>query len=635
MKIIQTIFLITILVTQTMGQNIDSLERKLGSKKLATSDSIEILNQISRGLTFVNPVKALDYANKALELSTATDNSLGEAYAYRNLASIHSYNESYFISMEYLQRALEIFMLNNDSVGIGNCYISLGHTYRRLQNTKEEVNYHLKSYEIFKKRNDKERVGVTAHNLGESYFNIKDLAKSRELTLYAIKINDSLNNQSVLSSCYKVMGLIELAENNFELAENYFKRVIEIATRLGVNSQKVATAESMIQLATVYKIMEDKRNQYKFLMCALEFSKANNLPTYAQKAYQELILYSSNNNDQEAVKRFTNLYIILNDSLNKKQLRDKYSLTKSIVQVHELSKSRNDLEKANLLQLQKIQSRNTLIIVIAVSSIVLLWLLLKFVWLNKKLKNQNAIIETQKKDLEILNNTKDKFFGIVAHDLKSPLNSLKSFSSLLIEHFDNLSKEEILTLSKQLRESVDNTIKMADNLITWARIQMNDYQYNMETIKVKDIASSVCDVYKDVASKKGIKVSCSVEDSLTVTGDKNQIEFVVRNLVNNAIKFTDKDGFVSLTAKALPGGQVQISVKDSGVGISDESKKKLFSIGHKQSTDGTAGEKGTGLGLMLSFEFVKLNGGQIDIESILGKGTTFYAQFESGRELSS
>lgn len=618
-----------------MGQNIDSLERKLGSKKLATSDSIEILNQISRGLTFVNPVKALDYANKALELSTATDNSRGEAYAYRNLASIHSYNESYFISMEYLQRALEIFMLNNDSVGIGNCYISLGHTYRRLQNTKEEVNYHLKSYEIFKKRNDKERVGVTAHNLGESYFNIKDLAKSRELTLYAIKINDSLNNQSVLSSCYKVMGLIELAENNFELAENYFKRVIEIATRLGVNSQKVATAESMIQLATVYKIMEDKRNQYKFLMCALEFSKANNLPTYAQKAYQELILYSSNNNDQEAVKRFTNLYIILNDSLNKKQLRDKYSLTKSIVQVHELSKSRNDLEKANLLQLQKIQSRNTLIIVIAVSSIVLLWLLLKFVWLNKKLKNQNAIIETQKKDLEILNNTKDKFFGIVAHDLKSPLNSLKSFSSLLIEHFDNLSKEEILTLSKQLRESVDNTIKMADNLITWARIQMNDYQYNMETIKVKDIASSVCDVYKDVASKKGIKVSCSVEDSLTVTGDKNQIEFVIRNLVNNAIKFTDKDGFVSLTAKALPGRQVQISVKDSGVGISDESKKKLFSIGHKQSTDGTAGEKGTGLGLMLSFEFVKLNGGQIDIESILGKGTTFYAQFESGRELSS
>lgn len=261
---------------------------------------------------------------------------------------------------------------------------------------------------------------------------------------------------------------------------------------------------------------------------------------------------------------------------------------------------------------------------------ILLWFLLKFVRLSKKLKNQNLIIELQKKDLEALNNTKDKFFSIVAHDLKSPLNSLKSFSNLLIDHFDNLSKDEILTMSQQLRVSVDNTIKMADNLITWARIQMNDYQYNEETIKVKDIASNICEVYHDVALKKGINLSCSVEDSLSIIGDKNQIEFVIRNLVNNAIKFTHKDGSVSLTAKSLPEGEVQISVSDSGVGISDEMKSKLFSIGKKQSTNGTAGEKGTGLGLMLSYEFVKLNGGQIDIESNLGNGTTFHTKFKSG-----
>ncbi|MCU0383178.1 MAG: HAMP domain-containing histidine kinase [Cyclobacteriaceae bacterium] len=200
----------------------------------------------------------------------------------------------------------------------------------------------------------------------------------------------------------------------------------------------------------------------------------------------------------------------------------------------------------------------------------------------------------------------------------------------MIDHFDSLSKAEILTMSKQLRESVDNTIKMADNLITWARIQMNDYQYNAETISVQDIASNICDVYKDVALKKGISVSCSVEDALTISGDRNQIEFVLRNLVNNAIKFTNKDGLVSLTAKLLPEGQVLISVVDSGVGISEEFKTELFSIGKKQSTIGTAGEKGTGLGLMLSYEFVKLNGGQIDVESRLGKGTAFHTRFKSG-----
>ncbi len=249
---------------------------------------------------------------------------------------------------------------------------------------------------------------------------------------------------------------------------------------------------------------------------------------------------------------------------------------------------------------------------------------------NKELTSNIQVIAEQSHQLEKLNATKDKFFSIVAHDLKSPLNALKSFSKLLIDHFDNLNKDQILTMSKQLSDSVDSTIKMADNLITWAKVQMGDYQFNEETIKVKDISSNIFDVYQKVALEKGINVSFSVDDSLTIIGDKNQIEFVIRNLVNNAIKFTHKNGFVSLTAKSLPDGLVKISVSDSGVGISDKIKSKLFSISKKQSTNGTDGEKGTGLGLMLSYEFMKLNGGQIDIESSLGKGSTFHTKFKSG-----
>lgn len=247
-----------------------------------------------------------------------------------------------------------------------------------------------------------------------------------------------------------------------------------------------------------------------------------------------------------------------------------------------------------------------------------------------ELKNQSKIIQSQKENLETLNATKDKFFSIVAHDLKSPLNSLKAFSGLLIDHYDSLSKEEILSMSQQLRGSVDNTIKMADNLITWARIQMNDIQYIPEIIQVKELAGNICDVYKDVASSKGLNVSCIVGDSLSIHGDKNQIEFAIRNLVNNAIKFTHSGGSVGLTAKSLSEKEIEISVSDSGVGISDEMRDKLFSIGKKQSTNGTDGEKGTGLGLMLSYEFIKLNGGQINVESKLGKGTTFYVRFKKG-----
>ena len=246
-----------------------------------------------------------------------------------------------------------------------------------------------------------------------------------------------------------------------------------------------------------------------------------------------------------------------------------------------------------------------------------------------QIKTKSAIIKSQKIDLEILNATKDKFFSIVAHDLKSPLNSLKGFSLLLIDYYDSLSKEEFIIMCKELNNSVDNTIKMADNLITWARMQMNEMEYRPQLIQIKEIVSNIFDVYTDVGKIKGINVKCSIDDSLMIFGDKNQIEFIIRNLVNNAIKFTNKDGFVTITAKSLPDENVEISVSDSGLGISAEMIDKLFSIGKKQGKNGTAGEKGTGLGLMLSYEFIKLNGAEIMAESILGKGSTFKTKFKS------
>jgi signal transduction histidine kinase len=185
-------------------------------------------------------------------------------------------------------------------------------------------------------------------------------------------------------------------------------------------------------------------------------------------------------------------------------------------------------------------------------------------------------------------------------------------------------------MSQELNKSVDNTIKMADNLFTWVRLQMNEMEYVPQVIPIKALVSSIFEVYKAVGKSKGIKVSCSIDDALTIIGDKNQIEFIIRNLVNNAIKFTNKDGFVQVTAKSLPDGNVEIAVSDNGIGISEVMIKKLFSIEKKQGTNGTAGEKGTGLGLMLSYEFVKLNAGQIEVDSILGKGTVFKVKFRSG-----
>lgn len=247
---------------------------------------------------------------------------------------------------------------------------------------------------------------------------------------------------------------------------------------------------------------------------------------------------------------------------------------------------------------------------------------------NEELKRQKEAVEAQRQHLDELNVVKNKFFNIVAHDFISPLNSLKAFSNLLSKHANELSRKEITQMSMMVNGEVENTIIMANNLITWAKLQMKDFKTLPEEVNVNDLIANIYAVYKSVADKKGIEITCSINDDLTVVADKSQIAFIIRNLINNAIKFTHSDGVVKIIAGTMPTGEVYISVEDNGIGISDEIKEGIFSIGKIISLNGTDGELGTGLGLLLSHEFLKLNNGTIEVDSELGKGTKFTLMFE-------
>jgi signal transduction histidine kinase len=637
-----TIILLLLLcaINDLSAQNIDSLEQVLKEERITDKKRVEILNQLSLFLTLVDSKRALETTNEAIAISNRINDNIGLANAYRNLSIIYFYyDENYSISMEYLQRALDFFQINSDSVGIANCYISLGHAYRSLQVREKEIEYHRKSLEIFTRLKIIERIGVSALNLGESYLNNGEIEKSRPLLNYAIRINDSINKLTTLSTCYKALGMLELLQKNYQKAEFNFNKVLEISDRLGVNFQKITTIESMIQLASLYKLRGESKSQLSLLKKAAEFSQKNNLINYLRIIYTELILYYSEKNNLAAVQEYVAEYRNVSDSINTRQLYDRSNQISNIIQLHQLEKDKIKLEKDSLIQKERLRRRNMILIVVFLSVSVLVWLLLKIYRKNKKitevnqlLNSQREIIEFQRQHLEELNNTKDKFFSIVAHDLRSPLISLKSFSDLLIEQIDSLSIEEIKMMGNHLQTDVDNTIKMTDTLLTWARIQMKEYEILPEKFFISELVSDIHDFYKEVAEKKGIKFSYKVDNNLTVFADKNQIAFVLRNLINNAIKFTNKDGFVNLRADPLSLGEVQISVSDNGIGISDDLKKNIFFIGKKQSASGTAGEKGTGLGLILSYEFIQLNNGSIEIESQEGFGTTFKIRLRSCKE---
>jgi signal transduction histidine kinase len=184
-------------------------------------------------------------------------------------------------------------------------------------------------------------------------------------------------------------------------------------------------------------------------------------------------------------------------------------------------------------------------------------------------------------------------------------------------------------MSLKLKDSVDNTIKMADNLITWARIQMNDYQSIQELISVNELINNICQLYQEIATEKEISIKSNLGNDFKIFADKNQFEFIIRNLVNNSIKYTQHGGFVQIETREVENNFIEIIISDNGIGISDEIKHQLFKIGKNRSSEGTSGEKGTGLGLMLAYEFASMNNGEISFESELKKGTAFTLRFKS------
>lgn len=238
-----------------------------------------------------------------------------------------------------------------------------------------------------------------------------------------------------------------------------------------------------------------------------------------------------------------------------------------------------------------------------------------------RVKTHLALREAQK-NLREANATKDKFFSIIAHDLKNPFNALIGLSELLIKNFDNFDDVKKKKFIQNIYESSDNMYKLLENLLNWSRMQTGRIEWCPENINLNKIADENLLLLKTAAETKHIVIISDLDATTTVYADADMVTMVFRNLITNAIKFTREGGEVKISAKPT-GNYEEITVSDTGIGICEEDIKKLFRIDVTHSAHGTAKEKGTGLGLILCKEFIEKNGGEIWVESELGKGSDF------------
>ncbi len=238
-------------------------------------------------------------------------------------------------------------------------------------------------------------------------------------------------------------------------------------------------------------------------------------------------------------------------------------------------------------------------------------------------KERTAVVVAQKEELEKANDVKNKFFNIIAHDLKNPVSSVVQLTELLKDNFSSFSEEQKKEIIDSSVNSANSTLNLLDDLLLWARSQINKITFTFEPQNIYDLAQSEIINHFQQASNKRIVLINELQNGTFVMADSSSVRTVFRNLISNSIKFSKPEGVVIIGGRA-DASTLTIFVKDFGIGMSEKTLRNLFRLSNKESIDGTVGEKGSGLGLNLCKEFVEKNSGNIWSESEPGKGSTFY-----------
>lgn len=241
--------------------------------------------------------------------------------------------------------------------------------------------------------------------------------------------------------------------------------------------------------------------------------------------------------------------------------------------------------------------------------------------ITQRIEFHEKLIATQK-EMELLNKQKDKFFSIIAHDLRSPFSGMLGFAEILIDDYAELFEDDKKSYIQGIYSSLKDLLTLIDNLLTWSRVQLKRVDFDPKEISLRKIVDSVFSSQKIAANNKQIKLESEISADINAYADADMIETVLRNLVSNAIKFTNPEGTIKVNATE-DTGFMKVEILDTGVGMKPEIANNLFKIEAHVTTKGTNEEKGTGLGLIICKEFIEKHGGTIAVESEVGKGSRF------------
>jgi signal transduction histidine kinase len=675
-----------------IGQNrheVDSI-KAINIVETKKENIVDNLNNLADLYSDSNIDSAHFFANKALETSLQIGYKYGEAEAYFLLSYFHDRDGKLNKAIEYQEKAIKIYTELGDSSYLVGCYNNLGVLYSYGTDQKTSLEYFIKAMNLAENLHETFALSEAYSNIGSFYEYLKEYGSALKYYNKALEVDLKMNNLHNIALSYITVGSINIKLQRFENARDSLKKAEKLIKQVKDNYRKT---ELFINLADYYIETNQFDSAYNHILLAKKINRNNNYDRlnadilslegdllFKQKKYRECLpLYDKAIEIYNKLQVHDNLYdIYINKSTACSQL-GKHDKAYEILQLaqklnddfkpNEIARILGDFEhsetlkeeKAKLRLEQEIQfqkNKNEIILIRAklhgaVVSIVFLIIVIALViyfYIEKRKHNslleqnfktiqeQKTLLEenfvnlkNNEKKLSQLNATKDKFFSIIAHDLKNPFSVLIGLSDIVISDPDVRNSEEFEQIIDGIFQTAKSGYSLLENLLEWARSQTGDLEYKPELVNINEIITSNISLFKETAKAKKIEIRNLISTEQNVYADYNMVNFIVRNLMNNAIKFSFQNSKIDIKEQQKDGFHT-FTIQDYGVGMKKELLEKLFKIESTNPKPGTANEMGTGLGLIICKEFVEKNGGEIWVESEEGNGSSFHFSLPDDNE---
>ena len=574
---------------------------------------------------------AIAHFNRAMQNAKQANNKQREAIIYNELGKLYTQQEQYSDAISNFQKAINGFKDRKDTLNVADVYTNIANLYRHTGNNPLAMDYLQKARNIYSKLNDNKGLGMIYMNMGQVYSSMTNYEQAEIQLQKANEIYKAVDIKLYLAKSFHALGNVKLKLDKLDESMYCLNRAYNIYDKLKDN---VGVVKVLTDIGKYYQEIKRFETAQEYFLKSLKKSNSLNTPFYRMQLYELLSQsYAVTKNYENAYKyrlRYEKAYnekLIVENNREHILLRSKLQLKEDEVAAFKFEQA----QKENSLN-QKINKYRILLVLLLIASLVVnIWV---YVRLNKKLKvkgliikqktssniAQNDLMKKLQQKIATLTKTKERYFLVATKNIVEPVESLRRLTSKLVGTTSTAQDQQLLQYMHTNKDAIAMAYNLVENILYWSRQQQGKVDYEPDICNIQALIESVVSFQKIRAEAKNVNIKIINNERFEAYVDKKMIEVALRNIIENAIKFSTWGSTVEIHSKKA-ADKLSIKIVDKGVGMAKEQVARLEQADKVDAAIGTHGEKGGGIDYLLASDFIKRNFGKIIVKSSIAEGT--------------